>query len=72
METQIARSVRVVDMSQIISNLTLVNVDISLLQEQYEELLNTTPGDSIVWGLIECLGNALESKGVSYEPDYVS
>ena len=53
-----------------ITNLTLHNVDINLLQEQYLELINTTPSDSIVWGLIEALGNALESKGIHYEPSY--
>ena len=53
-----------------ITNLTLHDVDIHLLQEQYMELINTTPDDSIVWGLIEALGNAMESKGMSYEPSY--
>ncbi len=38
------------------------------MQQQYEELLNLTPSDSIVWGLIEALGNALESEGMVYEP----
>lgn len=54
-----------------ISNLTLRNVDVNLLQQQYEELISTTPADSIVWGLIESLGNALESEGMYYEPNYV-
>ena len=53
-----------------ITNLTLFNVDVNLLQEQYTELINTTPADSIVWGLIEALGNAMESKGMNYEPSY--
>lgn len=53
------------------TNIMLYNIDIDLMQQQYEELINTTPDDSIVWGLIESLGNALESKGMTYEPDYV-
>ena len=53
-----------------ITNLTLVNIDVDLMQQQYEELINTTPSDSIVWGLIEAIGNAMESKGMSYEPSY--
>lgn len=53
-----------------LTNITLVNIDIDLMQEQYLELINTTPSDSIVWGLIEALGNAMESKGVHYEPSY--
>ena len=53
-----------------LTNLTLVNIDIDLMQDQYLELINTTPADSIVWGLIEALGNAMESKGISYEPSY--
>lgn len=52
------------------TNITLVNIDIDLMQDQYMELINTTPDDSIVWGLIEALGNAMESKGISYEPSY--
>lgn len=53
-----------------ITNLTLVNVDVDLMQDQYLELINTTPADSIVWGLIEAIGNAMESKGIGYEPSY--
>ena len=53
-----------------ITNITLFNVDVHLMQEQYEELIRTTPSDSIVWGLIEAIGNAMESKGISYEPNY--
>ena len=53
-----------------LTNITLVNVDIHLLNEQYMELIHTTPDDSIVWGLIEALGNAIESRGISYEPSY--
>ena len=53
-----------------LTNITLVNIDIDLMQDQYMEFINTTPDGSIVWGLIEAIGNAMESKGISYEPSY--
>jgi hypothetical protein len=41
------------------TDILLKDIDMKLLEKQYQELQDITPADSIVWGLIQVIGDAI-------------
>lgn len=50
-------------MQTLLANITIHNVDLDLLNEQYLALINTLDAGHAGWGLVELIGDVLQQKG---------